>query len=386
MLRPRSKRRSRQSGRRSAPRRSWRQPRHPHEQQWAAWAMPRRTRRSASGTRRREGAGLRCSCYRSGLCPSCLLSTLHLAVTVVSILRIAAKLALLCTHEGASTDELLKATNEKLLARFPPHRDARRMSAPPPLDTGTHCALASCGTSDFLPLTCAACSRAFCREHAAPSAHDCPAGPDNAVLPAADLVKHAGNYGPELRELLPDRDRVKRASEAVQVSDEERVKRARQQSALDKLRQAAEAKKDTAQTPPKPAAAVKKVSPVLELARLKGRAVPADPKHVKRAGDVAMADRHFLTVRYARSAGDAGEDTQDVWVARVRPPLPRLRSALCNHLQHWSHTDDLTCVDYHRGEGARPLCGALQGCQREQRDDRCFEGALLFVLCRKLPR
>ncbi|GAA5998306.1 uncharacterized protein JCM10292_001111 [Rhodotorula paludigena] len=190
------------------------------------------------------------------------------------------------------------------------------MSAPPPLDAGTHCALASCGTSDFLPLTCAACSRAFCREHAAPSAHDCPVGSNDAVLPAADLVKHAGSYGPELRELLPDRDRVKRVSEAVQVSDEERAKRARQQSALDKLRQAAEAKKGAAQTPPKPAAAVKKVSPVLELARLKGRAVPADPKHVKRAGDVAMADRHFLTVRYARSAGDAGEETRDVWVAK----------------------------------------------------------------------
>ncbi|GJN87263.1 hypothetical protein Rhopal_000211-T1 [Rhodotorula paludigena] len=178
------------------------------------------------------------------------------------------------------------------------------MSAPPPLDTGTHCALASCGTSDFLPLTCAACSRAFCREHAAPSAHNCPAERNHAVLPAADLVKHAGTYGPELRKLLPDRDRVKRASEAVQVSDEERAKRARQQSALDKLRQAAEAKKGAAQTPSKTAAAVKKVSPVLELARLKGRAVPADPKHVKRAGDVAMPDRHFLTTITAGRALD----------------------------------------------------------------------------------
>ncbi|GAA6034916.1 hypothetical protein JCM8097_009364 [Rhodosporidiobolus ruineniae] len=187
-------------------------------------------------------------------------------------------------------------------------------SAPPPTDTGTHCALPSCGAADFLPLQCPYCSLRFCRAHSPPSSHACTVDPALTTLSLADAKRTASTpSGPELKELLPDPKRHKR--EEVALSPEETAKRERQQAALEKLR--ASLAKQKIATAGGAGPAKKPLSPALELMQLRKRAKPADPKHVKREGDVAVLDRVYLTVRYMD--GETGEEKgkQEVWVAKT---------------------------------------------------------------------
>ncbi|BGP38474.1 AN1-type zinc finger protein 1 [Rhodotorula kratochvilovae] len=188
------------------------------------------------------------------------------------------------------------------------------MSAPPPTDTGEHCALASCKQADFLPLQCPHCAQRLCGAHVAPSAHLCPVDPAQRSLSPAELEAsraEGARTGPELRDLLPDPKRHKREEQGM--SEEERARRARQQAALDKFRQVKGRGKDsppaaTASQPVQP----RKLNPALELARLKGRAAPLDPKHVKRPGDVPMPDRLFMKVQY----GQEDAVVREVWAAK----------------------------------------------------------------------
>ncbi|GAA6000289.1 hypothetical protein JCM10207_007942 [Rhodosporidiobolus poonsookiae] len=180
-------------------------------------------------------------------------------------------------------------------------------SAPPPADIGTHCAVPACNALDFLPLVCPHCSSAFCSPHAPPSAHACAADPSLRILTAA--TRSAS--GPELRELLAKRYKREEAT----LTPEEVAWKEKQQAAMDKLRasmsksKAATGAKGGASTSTG-AATAKKVSPAIELMKLKQRAKPADPKHVKREGDVPMAERVFLTVRFE-------EEVREVWVSKA---------------------------------------------------------------------
>ncbi|GAA5823086.1 hypothetical protein JCM3770_007091 [Rhodotorula araucariae] len=187
------------------------------------------------------------------------------------------------------------------------------MSAPPPCDTGEHCALASCKQADFLPLQCPHCAQRLCGAHITPSAHACPADPALRSLSPAELAAggpDGDRTGPELRDLLPDPKRHKR--DEVVVSEEERARRARQQAALDKFRQVKGRSKDASAAVGTQLTPAKKLSPALELARLKGRATPLDPKHVKRPGDVPMPDRVFLRAQFEQE----GTTIREVWAAK----------------------------------------------------------------------
>jgi len=44
------------------------------------------------------------------------------------------------------------------------------------LDIGSRCSFPSCGTIDFLPILCR-CNKHYCRYHAVPELHSCPADP-----------------------------------------------------------------------------------------------------------------------------------------------------------------------------------------------------------------
>ncbi|GAA5821508.1 hypothetical protein JCM11251_004657 [Rhodosporidiobolus azoricus] len=188
-------------------------------------------------------------------------------------------------------------------------------AAPPPDNIGTHCSLSSCNNLDFLPIICKHCAAPFCSAHFPPSSHACVADPTLHQLTEEERRASEGRErGPELRELLPDPKRHKR--EEVVISEEEQAKKRKQAEALNKLKAtlAARAGPEAAAG----SATKKKVNPVVELMKLKQRAKPADPKHVKRAGDVPMAERVYLTVRYQEGQGAKEENgAKEVWVAKT---------------------------------------------------------------------
>ncbi|GAA5887444.1 hypothetical protein JCM6882_002532 [Rhodosporidiobolus microsporus] len=187
-------------------------------------------------------------------------------------------------------------------------------SAPPPSDIGTHCTLPSCNALDFLPLVCTHCAHLFCRQHASPTAHACAADPATKGLTAEERLSTAGvQRGPELRELLPDPKRHKR--EEVALSEEEQAKKAKQAEALEKLMASLAKGKSGGGVPSAPAK--KKVNPAVELMKLKQRAKPADPKHVKREGDVPVLERVYLTVRYQEGQEGEEKGMKEVWVAKT---------------------------------------------------------------------
>ncbi|EGU12665.1 hypothetical protein RTG_01215 [Rhodotorula toruloides ATCC 204091] len=188
------------------------------------------------------------------------------------------------------------------------------MASAPPAELGAHCSLPSCNALDFLPIVCLHCSASFCGRHAPPSSHSCPSDPSTSSLSPDELDASRADDQPSFRSLLPDPKRHKR--ETSEPSEEERVKKEGQQAALAKLKASfAKGKAGTTSTPPTPSATAKKPNPTLDLMRLKGRAVPADPKHVKRAGDVPMSDRLFLKVQHAKVAAKE-PDVREVWVSK----------------------------------------------------------------------
>ncbi|GAA5859968.1 hypothetical protein JCM8547_003038 [Rhodosporidiobolus lusitaniae] len=203
------------------------------------------------------------------------------------------------------------------------------MARPPPADVGTSCALPSCSIVDFLPLRCPSCSLLFCRTHgASPSAHLCSSA-SVASLTLDEAERTAGERaGPELRELLPDPKRHKR--EEKEMIEEEKEKKEKQREALEKLKASLEAQKkkggtasSSSSSAPSSAGGTgtttqKKVSPALALMKLKQRAKPADPKHVKREGDVPMLERVYLTVQLQEGEKLSEEKgVQEVWVAKT---------------------------------------------------------------------
>ncbi|GAA5976717.1 hypothetical protein JCM11641_005671 [Rhodosporidiobolus odoratus] len=189
-------------------------------------------------------------------------------------------------------------------------------AAPPPRDIGTHCALPSCSSLDFLPLRCSHCASLFCQTHASPSSHACPSDPSLSTLTAEHARRAASERsGPEFKDLLPDPKRHKSIKAGAALSPEEAAKKDKQQAALEKLR-AALAKK----LPPIGAgggATVKKVNPALELMKLKQRAKPGDPRHVKREGDVSAVDRLYLTVRLLEGEDGEEKGLKEFWVSRA---------------------------------------------------------------------
>lgn len=196
-----------------------------------------------------------------------------------------------------------------------------------------HCALASCRTLDFLPLVCPHCSSTFCRHHATPSAHACPHDPSQRRVEPALVPRPEDRDRIEVRDLLPDPKRHKanehRDEAAAAAADPAHLEqRAKQAAALDKLRASFAGRKamsgptggGTAPPRPKPA------NPALELMRLKQRAGPADPKHLKRAGDVSMADRVYLHVSCMDADGTRRGEAKPVWIFKVGAACPRLQS------------------------------------------------------------
>ncbi|BGP23307.1 AN1-type zinc finger protein 1 [Rhodotorula toruloides] len=133
-------------------------------------------------------------------------------------------------------------------------------------------------------------------------------------LSLSELNARRADDQPSFRSLLPDPKRHKRAE--AEPSEEERVKKGGQHAALAKLK-ASFAKGKAGQTSSSTAtpAPVKKPNPVLDLMRLKGRAVPADPRHIKRDGDIPMPDRLFLKVEHAKEATEKVE-VREVWVSK----------------------------------------------------------------------
>lgn len=102
--------------------------------------------------------------------------------------------------------------------------------------------------------------------------------------------------------------------------------KARQGAALDKLRASFAAArtgsdaKGTASDASRTASGAAKsrpVNPALELMRLKQRAVPADPKHEKRPGDVPPPDRLYLTAAFVDSDGSRRPEDKAVWLSKV---------------------------------------------------------------------
>lgn len=60
---------------------------------------------------------------------------------------------------------------------------------------------------------------------------------------------------------------------------------------------------------------VKKVSPVVELMRLKQRARQGDPR--KSAGEVPMEDRLYVKVVFVEGAGFDEQGMREVWLPKV---------------------------------------------------------------------
>ncbi|KAF8327053.1 hypothetical protein F5887DRAFT_42720 [Amanita rubescens] len=57
------------------------------------------------------------------------------------------------------------------------------------LDIGSRCSFPSCGTIDFLPILCR-CNKHYCRYHAVPESHSCPADPSDQqpLAPLGDAI------------------------------------------------------------------------------------------------------------------------------------------------------------------------------------------------------
>lgn len=181
------------------------------------------------------------------------------------------------------------------------------MAAPPPTDTGKHCALAACRLADFLPLECPHCHHPFCSAHVAPPAHACPSDPH-----LDQLDPPSSRTGPELRDLLPDPNRHQRP--AFQVpSPEATALRAKQLAALDAFKAASRPKTQPPASAAQPATR-KSSGPVVELMRLKARAAPLDPRHARRPGDVPLPERVFLHAQL----GHDGATVRPLWAAKVR--------------------------------------------------------------------
>ncbi|GAA5971373.1 hypothetical protein JCM8115_003481 [Rhodotorula mucilaginosa] len=184
-----------------------------------------------------------------------------------------------------------------------------------------HCALASCRTLDFLPLTCPHCSSTFCRQHANPDAHACPQNPSLRTVERENLPRDGERDRIEVRDLLPDPKRHKARENDAATNDPAKLElKAKQNAALAKLRASFGDKKKasgpTTSATTAGAAKSKPANPTLELMRLKQRAVPADPKHVRKPGDVSMVDRLFLNVSFVDADGTRRGDEKPVWVSK----------------------------------------------------------------------
>ena len=59
------------------------------------------------------------------------------------------------------------------------------------LNLDEHCAFASCGRLDFLPVPCLHCALRFCAQHSSAQAHSCAKAPTNTV--SAEEIKHLKN-------------------------------------------------------------------------------------------------------------------------------------------------------------------------------------------------
>ena len=127
----------------------------------------------------------------------------------------------------------------------------------------------------------------------------------------------------EVRDLLPDPKRHKSHDDGdAATSDPAKLElKAKQTAALAKLRASFGDKKKasgpTTSATTAGAAKPKPANPALELMRLKQRAVPADPKHVKKPRDVSMVDRLFLNVSFVDADGTRRGDEKAVWVSKV---------------------------------------------------------------------
>ncbi|GAA5976833.1 hypothetical protein JCM10908_005645 [Rhodotorula pacifica] len=185
-----------------------------------------------------------------------------------------------------------------------------------------HCALPTCHTLDFLPLTCPHCSSTFCRDHSFPAAHACPYDPALRFVEPENLPREGDQVRLEVRDLLPDSKRHKAKhldGDAGATADPAKAElKPKQAAALDKLRASFGGKKTPGQGSATTAkSAAKPVNPALELMRLKQRAVPADPKHVKKPGDVVMPDRLYLSVSFQEADGTRRGEEKPVWVSKT---------------------------------------------------------------------
>jgi hypothetical protein len=185
----------------------------------------------------------------------------------------------------------------------PPHEPV-----PIPVTLGSHCALPTCNSLDFLPIPCPHCTLTFCRHHAPPSTHQC------AHDPGCTLVTDGARFKDKFDDLLPDpKRRALDRTEADRVNGE---KTAAAKAVLEKNFGAEAVKKmgaGTASASEEKKAV--KVNPILALMKLKQRSKPANAK----AKELAMDERIYVTVALLDGEERAEMGARELYLAKVRP-------------------------------------------------------------------
>lgn len=197
------------------------------------------------------------------------------------------------------------------------------------------CAYPSCGTHSFLPTTCS-CLLTFCPAHALPPlAHDCPVALGTAAASGNNLAApgERHRFEQKFQDLLPDpKRRVDRTAEDLERAQrrerarivlarhEVLVARQRAAAGTPALSQTSAASVDSSKADGPTASKKKKLSPALELMRLKQKAKSADPSRK----NVELADKLFLNVEHWEA--DKLLATQELWVAKVSTTSLAVRS------------------------------------------------------------
>ncbi|KAK4704125.1 hypothetical protein P7C70_g2083, partial [Phenoliferia sp. Uapishka_3] len=175
---------------------------------------------------------------------------------------------------------------------------------------GTHCTLPSCKKIDFLPICCPHCSQPYCQEHALPvSLHSCPADPSTTII-------NGNRFSEKFNDLLPDPNR--RVTDREDAAKEKDRKRDAARAVLEKnFGKEKVATMGASGAGTGAAGKIKPRSAIVELMKLKERAVQGDPR--KKAGDVPMEQRiYWTTILFDYEGGERAEKgTRDVWMLKT---------------------------------------------------------------------
>lgn len=166
-------------------------------------------------------------------------------------------------------------------------------------NVGVHCALSSCRQLDFLPIACLRCRLPFCALHHTPESHDC-------SVQAAEPVASSSS-GPSFASLLPDRPTRDPPKSLTPVEQEKERKKAAALATLARNFPAA----STSKAKPATSGPIKSKTRTIEIARLKQRAKPGDPRK-----DVPASDRLYVVAICSCSAVSPAP-TRDLYFSKV---------------------------------------------------------------------